>query len=138
MTKLNAEFNQEKECWVVLEDFYNNETSCIIPKDFKFNASIPRIFSPFIDPVELSLEAACVHDYLYKHAGKAVRVYLFSDKKNKKLFCFKSFLRVEADDIFYKIMKREKVFMWKRKAAYLSVRIFGRFVWEKRAKKASV
>lgn len=135
MKKLSAEFKQEKKFWVVLEDFYNNETSCIIPKDFKFNASIPRIFFPFIDPIELSLEAACVHDYLYKHAGQAIRVYMFSDKTNKKLFYFKCFSRLEADYIFYKIMKREKVTAWKRKAAYISVRVFGYFIWRKRSNK---
>lgn len=73
-------------------------------------ASIPRIFWRLIAPFELSIAAPLVHDFLYRGGCPGAT-------------------RAEADAAFLDLMGRERVPLWRRRLAYLAVRVFGRFAW---------
>lgn len=84
----------------------------VIPAGFKSDlASVPRFFWRLIAPYECSLEAAIVHDWVYK-----------------KGFCY---TRVGADLMLREEMKRRKVVRWRRVLAYRAVRLFAWVVWNK-------
>lgn len=78
-------------------------------------ASIPRLFWREISPFELGIVPPLVHDYLYEKGGRI--------KQNNGLSA--KFSKLEADNIFLALMKREGVSWWKRSVAYRAVRWFG-------------
>lgn len=93
--------------------FYDAD-AVVVPKGFVFDlASVPRVLWPVIGPAELSLEAACVHDWLYATSGEDGR-----------------FSRKQADDLFRRMMSLYGVTGWKSWAAYRAVRLFGGLVWK--------
>lgn len=93
--------------WVTMFDytFEINSIKFTIPAHFKTDlATIPRIFWPIIGPHELGIRASVKHDFLYRVA---------------------KIKRKRADDIFLLDMEKDGVTLWKRRAAYRAVRIFG-------------
>lgn len=88
-----------------------------VPKGFHTDgASIPRIFWTFIGgPNRASfMEAAVLHDYLYmQESGDLVS-------------------RKEADDIFYGLLKKNKVHSFRSWLMWLAVRAAGGLYWKKR------
>ena len=118
--------------YVVLEDYFEPEARVLIPKGFKCDhASIPRFLWGIICPQDLSDEAPVTHDYLYAHAGTTTPFYLGEDH----LSGAKVFSKSEADKIFDRIMRRENVQPWKRRAAYFCVKYFAGFAWNRHKKK---
>ncbi len=111
-------YDVKKKIWITLYDFSHEVDeyyTITIPKGFEFNlASVPRFLWVLIPPFELSISAPLVHDYLYRNKGK-------TDQR--------SYIRAEADRMFETLMEREGVVLWKRKAAYLAVRVFGWVTW---------
>lgn len=83
-------------------------------------ASVPRVAWPIIAPFELSILAPLFHDLLYEFKGRlpadVVRPY-------------RTFTRVEADDLFLRLMTLEGVSGWRRSLAYTAVRAAGLTYW---------
>jgi len=107
-----------KNEWRVYKNFtyirepYPDGEKIVIPAGFETDfASVPRIFWPFISPVDKHGKAAVLHDYLYR----------------KEIYA-----RHICDKIFLEAMKSIGVSKWKRSLIYWNVRIFGFFVWVKR------
>lgn len=97
-----TELSYKKGIWV-LDKRYSRE-GIVVPKGFKTDlASIPRIFWSIYPPFGLYMNAAIVHDFLYK----------------------KHFPRKEADKLFLKIMKEDGVGWFTRTLFFLTVRTFG-------------
>ena len=118
--------------YIVLEDYYEPEARIVIPKGFKCDhASIPRFLWGIICPQDLSDEAPVTHDYLYAHAGTTTPYYLGENHSSGA----KVFSKEEADKIFDRIMRREKVQTWKRRAAYIAVNYLGESTWNRHKKK---
>lgn len=95
-----------------------------IPAGFSCDgASIPKAFHSLIGVFDLSITAPLIHDFLYRSQGmpavEAVTPYRIFD-------------RAEVDALFAEIMKEEGVPVWRRRAAYLAVRAFGRWAWNGR------
>lgn len=88
-----------------------------IPAGFRFDlASIPRLFWREISPFELGIAAPLIHDFLYTTGG----VVWQNDGSVAK------FSKLEADNIFLALMRRDGVPAWKRTVAYKAVRWFGK------------
>jgi len=118
--------------YIVTEDYYEPEARILIPKGFKCDhASIPRFLWGIICPQDLSDEAPVTHDYLYAHAGTTTPYYLGENHSSGA----KVFSKEEADKIFDRIMRREKVQTWKRRAAYIAVNYLGESTWNRHKKK---
>lgn len=92
-----------------------------IPAGFEFDlASVPRPLWWLIAPFELSIAAPLIHDFLYRSAGRPPAGTVVPPR---------TFTRAQADRLFLEIMRREHVAAWRRKLAYLAVRLFGSFWW---------
>lgn len=72
-------------------------------------ASVPSVIWPIIDPYELG-RAPVLHDFLY-----------FAGWRGNRGYC---------DDAFLAAMEIEKIAWWKRRTAYLAVRMFGGYAWD--------
>lgn len=84
-----------------------------IPAAFSFDAgSVPRPAWFAISPLDLGVVAVLVHDWLYRTGGQQG---LLS--------------RGEADRLFLEHMKAEGVSWWRRRLAYLAVRVAGGGSW---------
>lgn len=95
---------------------YGNLT---VPGGITFDAaSVPRLVWTVIDPMDLTLEAALVHDWLYRVQG----VGIFDGR-------YKPISRRQVDELFGDVMRRRGVNLWRRKAAWLAVRLFGGQAW---------
>ena len=136
MTILNALEGPPEACvtyhvadgeWELDEDFSYFDpwlwVTLTVWAGFRFDlASIPRAFWHRVAPMELSIEAALLHDALYAHGGllpptcvQPVQVI---------------FRRVDADKLFLRMMRAYSVGAVRRNAAYLAVRVFGGPHWK--------
>ena len=112
-----------KPTWELLTDvsIQDSDTHILARKGFKFDlASIPRIVWPIISPFDLSIVAPLFHDLIYEYKG-----YLPTDC----VYPYKTFTRYDADNLFLRLMKVEKIPMFKRNLAYYSVRLYGGIYW---------
>lgn len=107
--------SQSPNCWVISSELLViNQTTGFrinIPAGFTYDlASVPWAFTRILPKAHpLMFKAATVHDYLYwKHIGT----------------------KEEADNIFYEIMVQEGMPLWKAKAAYQAVNLFGQSAWD--------
>jgi hypothetical protein len=110
-------------CWVLEVTYLYAEDPDVIriPRGFVFDlASVPRLVWPLIAPFELSISAPLVHDFLYHHAGVPP---LAESRRN--------YSRLDADRLFRRMMRRERVPGWRWRPAYAAVRLFGGFVWRR-------
>jgi len=115
MNQLFLTYNVHNGKWIVEQDYFNNIANVLILKGFKTDlASIPRFLWCFMASFELSKAAPLVHDFLYRNNIGT---------------------RKQADKYFLSIMKHEGVKFWKRRTAYIAVRIFAGIVWRKHEKK---
>ncbi len=73
-------------------------------------ASVPRLFIGIVPRWGKYGNAAVIHDWLYWNQPRS---------------------RQESDKIFYEAMGCFDVSTWKKKALYISVRLFGRYAWKK-------
>lgn len=104
--------------WCLRQNWsYQDGPSAIrIPAGFICDlASVPRAVWAVLSPADLSESAALVHDWIYRHAGTLPGGL--------------SYTRAESDRLFFRIMGEEGVSSWKRRAAYVAVRLFGHSAW---------
>ena len=88
-------------------------------------ATIPRPLWALISPLDLGL-ASVFHDYIYSAAGKVVT---FRWEPTGWAAQHRPWSRIHADELFARIMREQGVPKWRRRAAYLAVRVFGRKHW---------
>jgi hypothetical protein len=117
--------------WMVVEDcsYKFGKWTLTAPKDsFTDLASVPRFLWPMVSSFELSIEAPLFHDLLYRCGGDLPDGQLepLEDPKH-------TFLRKDADALFYKLMEKRQIAKWKRDVAYRAVRMFGGHRWNKKA-----
>lgn len=116
--------------WLLAEAWYTQTlgSTVYVPEGFRFDlASIPRFLWPLVGPMELSIEAPLLHDYLYRHKGKLPQ---------DSVIPFRSFTRAQADRAFRDLMGEEMVGGTRRWAAYWAVRLFGWLSWRKASGRA--
>ncbi len=107
----------------VVDDYvYDGGTYKItVWKGFRYDrASIPRIFWVIIDKDSLSNVAPLFHDLLYRHGGKLPQ---------DRVTPFRTFSRLEADNIFRELMGKCGVGAVRRELAYRAVRNFSGVAW---------
>lgn len=110
-------FDTQRKIWRLEAqyDYYDIDVTgrtIRVPRYFEFDlASIPRVLWSLIAPFELSIVAPLLHDFLYR--GQDSR-----------------FTRGEADKIFKTAMALEGIGRFRRNAAYLAVRVFGKSAWK--------
>lgn len=108
--------DKEKKQWINRQQFgfWENEDKTgdyiVVPANFKFDwASVPRLFWVLFPPVEPStITAACLHDWLYV-------------KKQYGLW--------KSDALFLKALKADWVFLLKRWAMFLWLKLWSWVVW---------
>ena len=83
----------------------------VIPANFPFSASVPRIFWPLIGPTGTIFIAGLVHDWLYN----------FNPFKWTRKLC---------DYVFWEIAERVKHRKYAHWVAHLGVRIGGKKAWD--------
>jgi Protein of unknown function (DUF1353) len=75
---------------------------------------------PIIAPFELSILAPLFHDLVYEFKGRPPADLVEP---------YRTFTRVEADDLFLHLMEMEGVSGWRRNLAYAAVRAGGLLAW---------
>ncbi len=118
-----------KREWMVVEDcsYRFGKWALTAKKDsFTDLASVPRFLWPMVSSFELSIEAPLFHDLLYRCGGDLPPGQLepLEDPKH-------TFLRKDADNLFYELMEKRQIAKWKRDVAYRAVRMFGGHRWNK-------
>jgi len=109
------------EGWMLVDTWHIkvNGTTVTVEAGFTFDlASVPRILWPLIGPMDCSIEAALLHDRLYRDHEAGGRV----------------FKRREVDRFFYQLMRDQQphpVPYWRRSLAWLAVRLFGWAAWKR-------
>lgn len=98
---------------LLVEDY--TQAGITVPQGFVYDgASIPRLawsligLSPFCE----ILGAATVHDWLYVNSGRVDEGY---------------YPKLEADRIFYDLMRQSGISLLQAKLAYWAVYVFGRY-----------
>ena len=87
----------------------------IIPAGFESNGfTIPMIFKPFFSNFDVGVENAIAHDFLYSE----LRTF--------------DMQRRDADMAFYSGLRNSNLEVWKAKAFYIAVIIFGGSKWRKK------
>lgn len=98
------------DTWEVMEAFTRTTPSGVeitVPKGFITDLdSVPRVPFVFYMAKGRTVEAAIVHDFLYRNSEMD---------------------RLDADNIFYDLMIQEGVSKWRAWYIYSAVRMFGRF-----------
>ena len=86
-----------------------------IPAGFESNGfTIPMIFKPFFSNFDVGVENAIAHDFLYSE----LRTF--------------DMQRRDADMAFYSGLRNSNLEVWKAKACYIAVIIFGGSKWRKK------
>ena len=86
-----------------------------IPAGFESNGfTIPMIFKPFFSNFDVGVENAIAHDFLYSE----LRTF--------------DMQRRDADMAFYSGLRNSNLEVWKAKAFYIAVIIFGGSKWRKK------
>ena len=92
-----------------------------VPEHFEFDlASVPRTVWWLVAPFELSIAAPLIHDFLYRFGGDPPAGAVVPECR---------YTRRAADLLFLRVMEREGVPAWRRRAAYAAVRSFGGRAW---------
>jgi hypothetical protein len=116
------------DLWEVVEDWFyttNSGITICIKKGFRYNgASVPRPGQVFITKYELSMEGPAPHDKGYETGG------VFDVYENGKVVDQIKMTRHEVDLLFYEIMCKMEIEIWKRVIAYRAVRDFGQSHWK--------
>lgn len=101
------ELDEEHRDWQLLSPlkYKGNDETFEAPADFITNfASVPQVFWSVVSPWGRQMKAAIMHDYFYKTGCVS---------------------RLDADRLFYRMMKELGVSWWKRQVMYRAVRLFG-------------
>ena len=116
-------YNARTDRWTLTSDFVHDVSGYRfrITAGFTFDlASVPRVVWRVIAPYELSIEAALIHDMLYR-CGGCPEPWECRPRR--------SFTRAEVDRLFRDEMKCRGVAAWRRELAYTAVRLFGGAAW---------
>ena len=106
-----------EDIWLVDEDYHFSlyGVQDFIQRGFKTDlASVPRVFWRIIAPYELSVEAAVIHDHLYRNLGVADNIIL---------------AREQVDNLFRLIMIEQGVPGWRCWLAHKMVRLAAWATW---------
>ena len=101
------EVDEEHLNWRLLDhlDYQGNRDTFSVPAGFVTNfASVPQLFWSLISPWGRQMKPAIMHDYFYRTGVVS---------------------RLDADRLFYRMMRELDVSWWKRQAIYRAVRLFG-------------
>ena len=96
----------------------------VVPEGFEHDfASVPRPLWVLVAPIDLGI-ASIVHDWLYANAGRVETLRWAGTWEPVAT----PWTREDADRLFARLMREQGVARWRRRAAYLAVRVFaGRF-----------
>lgn len=93
-----------------------------VPEGFATDlASVPRIVWPLVSAWDLSFAAPILHDYIYAYRGVLPSGGIYPSDR--------TFTRRQADRLFAQLMAEEGVVFWRRRLAWLAVRLFGWLPW---------
>ena len=99
-----------------------------VPDGFTHDfASVPRVLWTLISPLDLGL-ASIFHDWLYRNGGR-VTTRRWTTATGGWEDVEEPWTRVQADELFARLMREQGVPRWRRRAAYLAVRVAGRNHW---------
>lgn len=119
-------YDTRERVWTLTEDFRyldkSNRCVILVPRGTETDlASVPRLLRNLINIHELSLSAPILHDFIYRNGGRVPFA-----------FCrpYHIYTRAEADRLLRDAAVEEGVAKWKAQAAYIAVRVFGRFAWQ--------
>ena len=102
----------------------------IAPAGFRFDgASVPRLAHVFIGRLDLGLRAPLFHDLLYRYAGILPLGVHEWWVDGEWVEVGSPWTRREADRLFGRHMREDRIPRWRRRAAYLAVRWFGGGSW---------
>lgn len=113
----------------------------VIPKGFVYDgASIPRVFWFFGLRIDgLIRSAALCHDWLYSLSGdfqsrgnRGSHFYYiqYQDDQGAWVEQSRPWTREQADLLFARVMREAGYAKWKRRAAFIAVRLFGWLAWQ--------
>ncbi len=123
-----------KETYTYFWEAKGTRWKMIVPKGYiSDGASTPRLaWTIFgIIPDGLIRLAALLHDFLYDHSGKLPKGSCMCVNQGIWVDCSgKTWKRKEADQFFANIMKEAGVSKFKRRIAYLAVRLGGWTGWK--------
>lgn len=110
-------------------DYEGERFRVVVSKSFEFDmASVPRIAWPLMSQFELG-PAAFPHDWLYHHKGKlpagSYQMKTDSGWENVPY----EWPRRDVDRLFGRMMRESGVVPWRRRTAYIIVRLFGFCAW---------
>lgn len=107
----------------------------IVPTGFTCDlASIPRLLWILISPFDLGASAV-PHDWFYAHAGRIPEGSWLRFEDGVWVEDTRPWTREHVDRLFGRMMREAKVPPFKRRSAYLAVRLFGYLVWVRRERK---
>lgn len=115
-------YSPSQRTWLLAEDYLGvvDGHTWYIRAPWPFDlSSVPRVFWFAVAPNELGVKPPLVHDWLYRHGGEAPTV---SGNVVK-------YTRAQADKLFSDLIREEGVPEWKRRVAYIAVRIGGWRSW---------
>ena len=96
-----------------------------IPAGYRWNGpSVPHLVRSILDNDDCGVAPALGHDFLYAYGGECPIGTIAPVGR--------SVTRSEADRLFLDLMGQAGVKAWRRRAAYLAVRLFGRSHWRAR------
>ncbi len=100
----------------------------VVPEGFDHDfASVPRILWALIAPLDLGL-GSIFHDWLYRNGGR-VPTLRWDARAGGWETVHEPWTRVLADELFARIMREQGVPRWRRRCAYLAVRVAGFGYW---------
>lgn len=106
----------------------------VVPVGFRHDfASVPRLLWTFISPLDLGL-ASIYHDHLYQEGGQVTTLEWDPERRDWKPRT-DPWSRAASDALFARIMREQGVRKWKRRAAYLAVRVAGWAYWRGQAQR---
>lgn len=98
----------------------------VVPERFDHDfASVPRLLWTLVAPLDLGI-ASIFHDWLYIEAG---RVETLRWAASGWEAVDEPWTREDADRLFARLMREQGVARWRRRAAYLAVRVFAASFW---------
>ena len=101
----------------------------VVPEGFEHDfASVPRLLWSLIAPVDLGI-ASIFHDWLYVQAGRVETLRWTGDGWDP---VSEPWTRRDADRLFARLMREQGVPRWRRRAAFLAVRVFAGRFWGRR------
>lgn len=116
-------YSPARGTWTLEETYaaQDGARTLTITAPFEFDlATVPRLVWSLIAPFELSIVAPLIHDFLYLYAGNPPAGGITPRHR---------YSRVEADQLFRRLMQAEGVAAWRRTVAYAAVRVFGGRYW---------